>query len=375
MRRTLGLVMAIGVWIVPVVAQANNHCIVNGEAALAAGIPTLGKTALNDTRCIQRDARSDGTNNRPGFDPFRKNATTGLPQGLVSPDTINVFITLGQSHGAVTNDPFGRILDFDPATPGIQTDLGTFFDPCVQGQIVPFLTSVYDAGGRLVCGPALLASFAPGADRASSQDPFDDAPEEHIALGTVALGSYHEDFKDAFVWNAGATTSRAIPRLLHGTTPIPGTPSDCLASQTCVVEYVEIGIPSTPADHLNTTLLETFKMTAAMRTKNQISNALISNTDITCDNSAFFDLRTTCRPVIKWSLYEKDFDGNTFNYGGTFVYCEGATNLGSFETTKPCFTFPTVSYPSGETQDSAVLGITVDPRACLAPPGQDCSKP
>ena len=383
MRITLGLIVALGVGLVPAVASANHHCVVNGEATLA-GVPTILKAPLNDTRCIQRDARSDGTNNQPGFDPFRADPTTGAPRGLVSPDTLNVFITLGQGHGAVTNDPFGRILDFDPGTPGIQTDLGTFFDPCVQGQIVPFLTSVYDAGGRLVCGPALLASFAPGASRASAQDPFEDAPEEHISLGTLALGSYRETFKDAFVWNAGALTSRAIARLLHGTIPIPGTPSHCLASQTCVVEYVEIAIPTTAADgaiftgdaaRLGTTQLELFKMTAAMRTKNRLSDATIATTDTDCDSSTFFDGRLTCRPVIKWSLYEKDFDGNTFTYGATFVYCEGASNLGSFDPSHPCLTFPATSYPRAETQDSAVLGTTVDPKACLAPPGQDCGKP
>lgn len=64
-----------------------------------------------------------------------------IPTSITGGDPpANIMLFKDRDPGAITNNMFGKIIDFDPSSPGVQSDPGTqMFTPCREGQVVPFL--------------------------------------------------------------------------------------------------------------------------------------------------------------------------------------------------------------------------------------------
>lgn len=159
-------------------------------------------------KCVRVNARGVGAT---GFDP-----TPLLRHEHENFQFSNVI------SGAVTNNPFGRVIDFDISTVfdsvtrnGLEPDRGVFLtDSCVQGMVVPFQSAIRGRNSLIsggdVCigvGAALVSNTAGTFIRdhrisvgdllSFTDDPFNQQPS--VVLG--ASDATHHTVMNFFIWN------------------------------------------------------------------------------------------------------------------------------------------------------------------------------
>lgn len=127
-------------------ADARTNCATRNDATNGFN-PSflLGRTIANTTDPSNPDTAIYTKTIKRGFvcvaDNGKVTPNCSIPDSISGVDPpSNILLFRDRDPGAITNNMFGKIIDFDPGSAGVQSDPGTqMYTPCRQGQIVPFL--------------------------------------------------------------------------------------------------------------------------------------------------------------------------------------------------------------------------------------------
>jgi len=296
------------------------------------------------------DERSDGSNNKPGFNPCVGGTltTTSCTGGTGLLTNIPTFITLGP--GAVTDNMFGRVsgaaLGVSDAVGGTGNEADTAVTRCAPGLgDAGFNGGALGGLNGLNCGNVRINPATQGQTIPTDGNNLTGALIGNNS-GDMNSGSganlHRSQMENAFVWNP--TGTNVVLAVTTGNMPTIGGVAP--TAMTCVAD-------TGPSPQNNPTVCGQQSMQETTGLSGSTTVKVDLTTQWSTTNSAAGSIGAN--PTISWRMHINQADvvgtGGAFDQEieGSFLYNEAAT------------TFATVQYPNGESFTNASIAAAALP--------------